>query len=140
MGRKKIFITRRIPDAGVNKLREVFDIEISPLDRDLTKDEMISMAAGAQGMISVLGNTIDRGLIDRLTDIRIIANYAVGFNNIDIEYAAEKGITVTNTPGVLTEATADIAVALILCLARRIVEGDRLVRRGGFKGFSPTFF
>ena len=140
MCRKNIFITRKIPEAGVEKLKTVFDVEVSPFDRDLTQDEIIQMASGAQGLVSMLNDNIDKELIDRLTDIRIIANYAVGFNNIDIEYAKEKGIVVTNTPGVLTQATADIAMTLILCLARRIVEGDRLVRQQEFKGSSPTFF
>ncbi len=140
MRKKKILVTRRIPEAGVKKLKEAFDVEVSPFDRDLTPDEIITMATDSQGMVSMITNTIDRGIIEHLTDIRIIANYAVGFNNIDIEYAKEKGIVVTNTPGVLTEVTADIAMALILCVARRIVEGDRLVRKGGFKGFYPTFF
>ena len=140
MDRKKIFVTRKIPEAGVKKLKKISDVEVSPFDRNLTQDEIIQMASGAQGLVSMLNDNIDRELIDSLTDIRIIANYAVGFNNIDIEYARENGIVVTNTPGVLTEATADIAMTLILCVSRRIVEGDRLVRKGGFKGFSPTFF
>ena len=140
MDRKKIFVTRKIPEAGVEKLKKISDVEVSPFDRNLTQDEIIQMASGAQGLVSMLNDNIDRELIDSLTDIRIIANYAVGFNNIDIEYARENGIVVTNTPGVLTEATADIAMTLILCVSRRIVEGDRLVRKGGFKGVSPTFF
>jgi glyoxylate reductase len=138
--KKKIFVTRKIPEAGVEKLKKVFDVEISRFDRNLTKDEIIEMTAGAEGMASMASDTIDRDLIDRLPSVRIIANYAVGFDNIDIEYAREKGIVVTNTPGVLTQATADIAMSLILCVARRIVEGDRLMRRGEFKGFYPTFF
>ncbi len=140
MCRKNIFITRKIPEPGVEKLKKISDVEVSPFDRNLTQYEIIQMASGAQGLVSMLNDNIDRELIDSLTDIRIIANYAVGFNNIDIEYAKEKGIVVTNTPGILTEATADIAMTLILCVARRIVEGDRLVRKGGFKGVSPTFF
>jgi glyoxylate reductase len=140
MQREKIFVTRRIPEAGVEKLRKHFDVEVSPLDRNLTRDEILRMTAGAQGMVSMATDAIDRDLIDGLADIRIIANYAVGFNNIEIDYARERGIVVTNTPGVLTEATADVAMALILCVARRIVEGDRLVRRGEFEGFYPTFF
>jgi glyoxylate reductase len=140
MKRNRIFVTRRIPEAGAEKLKEHFEVEVSPLDRNLTRDEILRMTAGAQGLVSMAGDSIDRDCIDGLADIRIIANYAVGFNNIDIDYARERGIVVTNTPGVLTEATADIAMALILCVARRIVEGDRLVRRGDFKGFYPTFF
>jgi len=140
MDRKKIFITRKIPGAGVEKLKEIFDVAVSPFDRDVTQDEIIKMATGAQGLVSMVTNDLSKDIIDHLTTIKIIANYAVGFNNIDIEYAWEKGIVVTNTPDVLTEATADIAIALILCVARRIVEGDRLVRKGEFKGFYPTFF
>jgi len=140
MDRKKIFITRKIPEAGVEKLKEIFDVEVSPFDRDLTQDEIKKMSTGAQGLIPMITNNINREIIDHLTTMQIIANYAVGFNNIDIEYARKNGIVVTNTPDILTEATADIAMTLILCAARRIVEGDRLVRKGGFKGFSPTFF
>ena len=137
---KKIFATRKIPEAGVEKLKEIFAVEVSPFDRDLPQDEIIKMSTGAQGLIPMITNNINREIIDHLTTMQIIANYAVGFNNIDIQYARKKGIVVTNTPDVLTEATADIAMALILCAARRIVEGDRLVRKGGFKGFYPTFF
>ncbi len=135
MGRKKIVITRKIPEAGVEKLKEIFDVEVSPFDRDVTQDEIITMAARSQGLISMVTNNLSKDIIDHLTSIKIIANYAVGFNNVDIEYAREKGIVVTNTPDVLTEATADIAMTLILCVARRVVEGDRLVRKGEFKGF-----
>jgi len=140
MDTKRIFVTRKIPEAGLRRLQEYFDMEVSPFDRNLTPAEIIDMAAGAQGMVSIVTDRIDREVIDRLTDIKIIANYAVGFDNIDIEYARQKGISVTNTPDVLTQATADIAIGLILCVARRIIEGDKLVRRGEFKGFYPMFF
>ena len=140
MDRKKIVITRKIPEAGVEKLKEIFDVAVSPFDRDITQDEIVKMTTGAQGLVSMVTNNLSKDIIDHLTTIKIIANYAVGFNNIDIEHAREKDIVVTNTPDVLTEATADIAMALILCVARRIVEGDRLVRKGEFKGFYPTFF
>ena len=140
MNRKKIFITRKIPGAGVEKLKEIFNVVVSPFDRDVTQDEIVKMTTGAQGLVPMVTNNLNKDIIDHLTTIKIIANYAVGFNNIDIEYARKKGIVVTNTPDVLTEATADIAMALILCVARRVVEGDRLVRKGEFKGFYPTFF
>lgn len=140
MDRKKIFITRKIPETGVEKLRKTLDVEVSPFDRNITRDEIIQAVSNAQGLVSMPNDNIDRELIDRLNDIQIIANYAVGFNNIDIDYAREKHIVVTNTPDVLTDVTADIAMALILCVARRIVEGDKLIRKGGFKGFYPTFF
>ena len=125
MDREKIFVARKMPEAGLNKLFQVFDVEVSPHDRNLTGKEITEMAADAQGLVSMPTNTIDRALINALPGIRIIANYAVGYNNIDAEYAKEKDIVVTNTPGVLTEATADIAMGLILSVARRIVEGDK---------------
>ena len=140
MKKKQVFVTRRIPDAGIARLQGLFDVQVSPYDRNLSRDEIVEMAAGAEGLVSMAGDPLDRALIDRLTGIRIIANYAVGFDNIDTAYAAQKDIAVTNTPDVLTQATADIAFVLILCLARRVVEGDRLVRDGKFKGFYPTFF
>jgi glyoxylate reductase len=140
MERKQVFVTRRIPEAGVRRLQEFSEVQVSPFDRNLSRDEIVEMAVGAEGLVSMASDPLDRALIDRLTGVRIIANYAVGFDNIDTAYAAERDIAVTNTPDVLTQATADIAVALILCVARRVVEGDRLVRSGKFKGVYPTFF
>jgi glyoxylate reductase len=140
MERKQIFVTRRIPEAGLERLQEFFGVQVSPFDRNLSRDEIVEMAAGAEGLVSMASDPLDRALIDRLTGVRIIANYAVGFDNIDTAYAAKRDIAVTNTPDVLTQATADIATILILCTARRVVEGDRLVRSGKFKGIYPTFF
>ena len=140
MKRKQILVTRRIPEAGLKRLQEFFEVRVSPFDRNLSGDEIVEMAAGVEGLVSMASDPLDRTLIDRLTGVRIIANYAVGFDNIDTAYAAQRDITVTNTPDVLTQATADIATVLILCAARRVVEGDRLVRKGKFKGFYPTFF
>ena len=79
MERKQVFVTRKIPEAGLRRLQEYFDMEVSPFDRNLTRAEIIDMAAGAQGMVSIVTDPIDRELMDRLTDIEIIANYAVGF-------------------------------------------------------------
>ena len=140
MERKQIFVTRRIPQAGLERLQEFFGVQVSPFDRNLSRDEIVEMAAGAEGLVSMASDPLDRALMDRLTRVRIIANYAVGFDNIDTAYAAQRDIAVTNTPDVLTQATADIAIVLILCTARRVVEGDRLVRSGKFKGVYPTFF
>lgn len=140
MERKQVFVTRRIPEAGLRRLQEFLEVQVSPFDRNLSRDEIVEMAAGAEGLVSMASDPLDRALIDRLTGVRIIANYAVGFDNIDTAYAAQRDIAVTNTPDVLTQATADIATVLILCVARRVVEGDRLLRRGEFKGVYPTFF
>ena len=98
MDRNKIYVTRKIPEPGVEKLKKIFHVDVSPFDRNLTQDEIIQRSSGAQGLVSMLNDNIDRELIDRLSSIRIIANYAVGFNNIDVEYAREKGIKLFINP------------------------------------------
>ena len=106
---------------------------------DLTHDELLSRVRGKQGLVSLFVNQITREVIDAGSDLRVIANVAVGYNNIDVVAARERGITVTNTPDVLTEATADLTWTLILDITRRVTEGDRLVRRGGWKRWAFDF-
>lgn len=134
----KIFITRKIPQPGITKLKEVFDpVTVFPFDREMAKEEIISSMQGCDILLSMLTNPIDREVIDSNPNLKGICNYAVGYNNIDVEYAKEKGIIVTNTPEVLTETTADLAWALILACARRIIEGDTMMRTGQFDGWEP---
>jgi glyoxylate reductase len=104
-----------------------------------THDELVARIPGKQGLVSMITNTVDRALLDAGRDLRIVANAAVGYNNIDVAAARERGIVVTNTPDVLTEATADFTWALILGITRRLGEGERLVRRGGWKGWTFDF-
>jgi glyoxylate reductase len=106
----------------------------------LTKEEMMNRVKDADAVITQLRDPVDKEFIDAGKKLKIIANYAVGFNNIDVEYAKSKRIYVTNTPGVLTEATADIAWALILAVARKIIPADKFVREGKFKGWKPKLF
>ena len=94
---------------------------------------------GKQALVVAALDKIDKDVIDAGADLKIISNVAVGYNNLDVPYARSKGIVLTNTPDVLTEATANMAMTLILSVTRRIVEGDRLVRRGDWKGFSLDF-
>ena len=135
--RPKIFITRQIPENGVKLLKEHFSVQINKEDRDLTQPELLKKLNGAFGVISMLSNKFDSELLSKLKSLKIISNFAVGFNNVDVKAATERGIAVTNTPDVLTDATADLAFGLLLAVARRIAEGDRLVRAGKFKGWSP---
>ncbi|AFH49889.1 Glyoxylate reductase [Ignavibacterium album JCM 16511] len=103
----------------------------------MTRQELIKKVKDADAIISLLADKIDKAVIDRMKRCKIIANYAVGFNNIDIEYARRKDIIVTNTPDVLTDSTADLAMTLVLACARRLNEGEKLVRQRKFKGWRP---
>jgi glyoxylate reductase len=106
---------------------------------DLPHDELVARVAGKQGLLSVVTDTIDRAVFEAGGDLKVVSTMAVGYNNIDVAAARERNVTVTNTPDVLTEAAADLTWSLILSMTRRIVEGDRLVRRGGWKGFALDF-
>jgi glyoxylate reductase len=126
---------------GLNLLKEKFEVIINPYDRLLTKDELIKAASNFDALITMLADTIDKDVLESGKDrLKIVANYAVGYNNIDFEKAKELGIYVTNTPGVLTETTADLAWALMLAISRRIVESDAFTRSGKFEGWKPELF
>lgn len=133
-----VFITRQIPEEGINILKKFCQtVEVNPYDRPLTYDELLSQAKGRDAILTMLSDRIDARLINEAEWLKIIANYAVGYDNIDIRAATTRGIVVTNTPGVLTDSTADMAWALLFSVARRIVEGDRLTRSGKFTGWAP---
>jgi len=136
---EKIFVTYKIPEIGL-KLLSKFNVEVNEEDRTLSKEEIIERARDATALVTLLSDNIDAEIINALPRLKIIANYAVGFNNIDIEAAKAKGVIVTNTPDILTDATADLAMALLLAAARRIVEADKFVRKGLFEGWKPELF
>lgn len=142
MGRL-IYVTRSIPQSALRLLvRGVndADIRVNTEERVLDKSELGSRCKGAEALICTLADTINTELMDAIgSQLKVISNYAVGYNNIDINAAKQREIAVTNTPDVLTEATAEIAVGLMLSSARRISEGDRLTRAGGFEGWAPLF-
>jgi glyoxylate reductase len=133
----KVFVTRALPPPGLEMLRDRYDVEVNPHDRVLTKEEIIAGVSEVDALVCLLTDTIDRDIIDTGKNLKIISNYAVGYNNIDFNYATEKGIIVTNTPGVLSETTADLAFSLLVASARRIPEGDRFMREGKFAGWAP---
>src|SRR5262245_31392443 len=138
---KDVYITRRIPEAGPALLREAgCRVEVSPHDRPLTRAELLAAAEGRDALITQLVDKIDGELLDAAPGLKIVANYAVGYDNIDVKAAAERGVAVTNTPGVLTEATAELSWALLLAAARRVPEGDAFTRAGKFQGWAPIFF
>jgi len=133
----KVFVTRKIPEVGLNILKKECKVKINPHDRVLTKEELIEEVKRIDGLLCLLTDIIDEKIININPHLKIISNYAVGYNNIDIEAATKRGIMVTNTPGVLTETTADLAWALLMSIARRIVEADKFIREGKFTGWSP---
>ena len=138
MIKMKVFITYKIPNIAEKILREKgFTVSVNRSGKILTKEELIRKGKNADALITLLSDKIDREVIDNLNKCRIIANYAVGYNNIDVEYAKSRGIVVANTPGILTDATADLTMALILACARRLPEGERFVREGKFEGWKP---
>lgn len=134
---KKVFITANLPGKSVELLRRDFHVEVFPKERPATRNELLKGAKDAHAIITMLFDKVDRILIDSSQNLLIISNCAVGTENIDTPYATEKGIFVTNTPGVLTETTADLAWALILSVSRRLVEGDSFLRDGKFIGWRP---
>jgi glyoxylate reductase len=136
----KVLITRKILAEALDYLKDHTDYEIGSLKRDLTKKEILNKIKGKEGLLSQLADEIDKKVIDASPSLRIIANCAVGYNNIDVDYAKKKGVLVTNTPGVLTETTADLTWALILAVARRIPQADKFVREKKFKGWKIDLF
>jgi len=133
-------ITYKIPDPGIKLLEKHFLVDVHEDPKFLTKEELMSKITDADAVVTQLRDQVDREFMDAGERLKIIANYAVGYNNIDVEYATRRNIYVTHTPGVLTEATADIAWALILAVVRRVVEADRFTRQGKFEGWKPELF
>lgn len=133
----KVFVTRRIPDAGLDLLKEHHDIEVNPENRVLTKREILDGVQDKDGLLCLLTDTIDKEIIEAESKLKMIANYAVGFNNVDVQAATEHNIPVSNTPGVLTDTTAELTWSLIFAVARRIAEGDRFTRADYFAGWDP---
>lgn len=137
---KKIYITRKIPEVGIKMLQDKgYELDINPKDRPMKEKELIR-ALGKKpydAVLCLLTDQIGGKIFDSAPTAKIFANYAVGFNNIDIAEAKKRGITITNTPGALTDTVAEHTIAMILSLTCRIVEGDSFTRKGKFKGWAP---
>lgn len=132
-----VFVSRRIPEAGLKLLEGKFNVAVSKFDRVLTKKELIKEVKGKDALLCLLTDKVDAEVMDSSKNLRIIANYAVGVDNIDVMEATKRKIMVANTPGVLTETVAEHAFALMLAIARRIVESDKFTRRGKYKAWAP---
>ncbi len=135
----RVYVTRRIPEEGIDILRSCAEVRVWPHRLPPSRDVLLREVGEADGLLSLLTDGIDAELIEAAPRLRVISNYAVGYDNIDVPAATARGIWVTNTPGVLTEATADFTFALLLPAARRIVEGDRETRSGGWLTWEPQY-
>lgn len=128
-----VFITRPIFESVVTRIASQCEVTRNAEDRNLSRAELFAGLAGCQGVLTQLTDRMDREAMDHAPDLRVIANIAVGYDNVDVPAATERGILVTNTPGVLTETTADFAFALLLAAARRMIEADTFARTGQWK-------
>jgi glyoxylate reductase len=133
----KVFVTRRLPGDALDRLAAEREVEVWHEPLPPGRDELLSRAPDLEGLLSLLTDSVDAELIGAAPRLRAISNCAVGVDNIDLEAAAARGIQVGNTPGVLTETTADLAVALMLGISRHLVEGDAYVRRGEWRTWEP---
>jgi len=136
----KVYITRRIPEIGIDMLKRKFEVKIFFENRRVDKTLLIREIEDCSAMISLLSDKIDEEVLNAAKNIKVIANYAAGYNNIDIRAAKIRKVMVTNTPGVLTNATGEIAFAMLIALTRKIIEADRFTRRGKFIGWDPLLF
>ena len=138
MPKPKVFVSRVIPAEGLDRVREATDATIWPDELPPPRDELLRAVAGCDGVLTLLTDRVDDEFLDRAgPQLKVVSNFAVGFDNIDVPACTRRGIPVGNTPGVLTETTADLAWALLMAAARRLVEGDRYVREGRWKTWGP---
>ncbi len=136
----KALVTGNIPAEIVRKLKADHEIIVNSEDRPMSRENILSGIADKDGLLCMATDRIDDELMEKAPNLRIIANYGVGYDNIDLAAATARGIWVSNTPDVLTDATADLTFALILAVARRIVEGDRIIRAQEWKWWAPSLF
>ena len=135
----KVIVTRRLPEPVETRLRELFDVELNETDEKMDDEALTDAIRRADVLVPTLGDTIDQKMLAHAGDnLRLIANYGAGFDHIDVQTALQRGIMVSNTPGVLTEDTADMTMAMILAVPRRLREGTMMMQQGDWQGWSPT--
>jgi glyoxylate reductase len=139
--RPRVFVTRRIPDDGLELIRAACDLVLWDDELPPPRTELLRAVAGCEGILALLTDRVDDELLDAAgPQLRVVSDFAVGYDNVDVPACTRRRIAVGNTPGVLTETTADLAFALLMAGARRIAEGDRLVRAGGWRTWGPLAF
>ena len=135
----KVIVTRRLPEPVETRMRELFDVELNESDEKMDTETLVNAIKRADVLVSTLGDVIDQKMLAQAGDnLRLIANYGAGFDHIDVQTALKRGIMVSNTPGVLTDDTADMTMAMILAVPRRLREGTMLMQQGDWQGWSPT--
>ena len=140
MSKPRVFVTRIILESGLDPIRNFCEAEVWPDELPPSRQEILSGVRGVEGLLCLLTDRIDAGIMEAAGPrLKIISNHAVGVDNVEVAAATARGIPVGYTPGILTDATADMAFALLLAAARRVVEGDRLVKAGGWKTWGPGF-
>ncbi|HKR87843.1 MAG TPA: D-glycerate dehydrogenase [Phenylobacterium sp.] len=136
----KVIVTRKLPDPVETRMRELFDTELNLTDQPMSREQLEAAVARADVLAPTITDKIDAPLLDKAgPQLKLIANFGAGVDHIDVTAATERGITVTNTPGVLTEDTADLTLALIMAVARRLVQGANVTQAGEFRGWTPTW-
>lgn len=140
MSKPKVFVTRVLPQSALDKIAEVADMEVWQDELPPPREVLMEKVKDIDGLLSLLTDKIDPELMDAAPKVKVISNYAVGFDNIDIPAATQRGIPIGNTPGVLTETTADLAFTLLMSSARRIVAADKYTREGKWKTWGPMLF
>ncbi|MDE2313102.1 MAG: D-glycerate dehydrogenase [Elusimicrobia bacterium] len=137
MRRPKVLVTRRIPEEALRLLSSHFEVDYRGKDTAIPRPEFLRKIKDKEGLLCVLTEKVDQQLLDAAPKLKIVSTYSVGFDHIDVPACTRKGVLATNTPGVLTETTADFTWALLLAAARRVVEGDTYMRAGRYKGWDP---
>ncbi len=140
MSESKIYVTRTIPDQALSVLRPRGQVRLWEADETVPRDTLLQEVRDTTALLSMVTERIDDELIDHAPQLTIVANMAVGYDNVDVPALSRRGVLLTNTPGVLTETTADLSFGLILGIARRIAEADQFVRDGGWRSWGPLFF
>ncbi len=134
----KVFVTRQIMDSGIRLLQKSCLVKVYPKDQIIPREEILKGVKWGDALLCLLTDKIDQEVIDANPNLKVISNYAIGFNNIDVRYATQKGIPVTNTPGrAIVDAVAEHTFALMLAVCRRIAEADRFIRAGKYHGWEP---
>jgi len=138
--KKRILVTGRLPESIMADLSKKYEADINIEDKPLDRKHFLDRIKDKDGLLSMITDTLDEDVLGRASRLKMIAQFGVGYNNIDVIAATKRGILVSNTPGVLTDASAELAVALILAISRRLVEGDRMTRGGRFLYWAPMLF
>ncbi|ARE39762.1 Glyoxylate reductase [Rhodovulum sp. P5] len=139
--RLSVVVTRRLPEPVETRMKELFDVELNDADEKMTRDQLVDAMRRADVLVPCVTDTIDQAMLARAGDrLKLIANYGAGIDHLDVQTARQRGILVSNTPGVVTEDTADMTIALMLAVTRRIPEGLAVMQSGEWRGWSPTAF